>query len=409
MKILLVNKFYYMSGGAERYLFDWENLLRDHGHEVAVFAMRHPLNRPCEQSSYFVEQVRFDPDQSLTARLRAATHSIWSAEAARKLRRLIEEEGPFDIAHLNAIVYQITPSILRPLAERNIPIVQTCHEYSPICANQRLYNQRTNRICAACLRGGLLAPLWTRCVKGSFAASATACLATMADRLAARSRKRIRYYVATSSFMRDMLLRGGLQAERVRHIPNFVNAEAIPPGEQPGEYMLYFGRLVPQKGIETFIAAAAKRPDIPCRALGGGPMEDALRRRLAGDGPANVELLGHLEGEELVATLRGARAVVVPSEWYEPFGLVILEAWSAGRPVIASEIGGPAEIVSHERNGLLFPAGDAEALATAMQRLWQDAELAASLGRTGRQEAVTRYTPERHYESMMTLFKEARA
>ena len=409
MKILLVNKFYYMSGGAERYLFDWEKLLRDHGHEVAVFAMQHPLNRPCEQSSYFVDQVRFDPDQSLTARLRAATHSIWSTEAARKLRRLIEEKGPFDIAHLNAIIYQITPSILRPLAEHGIPIIQTCHEYSPICANQRLYNQRTNRICAACLRTGILSPLWTRCIKGSLAAGATGCLATLADRFAARSRRRIRYYIATSNFMRDMLLRGGLPAERVRHISNFVNAEAIRPGDALGDYLLYFGRLVPQKGIETFIAAAAKCPDIPCKVLGGGPMEDALRQRLASEGPTNVALLGHLEGEALQQTLRGASAVVVPSEWYEPFGLVILEAWAASRAVIASEISGPAEIVSHEQNGLLFPAGDAGALAAAMQRLWQNAELAASLGREGRREAVTRYTPEQHYESMMKLFEEARA
>src|SRR3989304_10055480 len=117
MKVLLINKFYFLSGGAERYLYEWEKLLRLHGHDVIVFSMRHPDNRPCKQERFFVREVSFGTGLTLSDKLRAALHSIWSYEAARNLRAMLKEEGRPDIAHLHSFVYQLTPSILEPLSE----------------------------------------------------------------------------------------------------------------------------------------------------------------------------------------------------------------------------------------------------------------------------------------------------
>lgn len=406
MKILLLNKFYYLSGGAERYLFEWERLLRDRGHEVMVFSMQHPRNRPCAQERFFVEQVRFDARLSPWSKAKAALHAVWCSQARTRLRALLEAEGRPDIAHLQSYMFQLTPSILRPLVEREVPLVQTCHEYSPVCVNQRLFSQHTNRICESCLERGPAAILSARCLKGSFAAGLAGYLAGVADRRWAQSRRCISRYFTPSSFMREKLVQGGLPAAHVRAVPHFIAAESLAPSDEAGEYMLFLGRLVPQKGIATFLQAAEECPNIPCRIAGGGPLEDEVRARITARGLRHVELLGHLEDEALHEVLRHARAVVVPSEWYEPFGLVILEAMAMARPVIAARIAGPAEIVEHERTGLLFAPGSAAALSDAMKRLWRDPPLAQTLGRTARQRALDNFSPARHYDTMMSHFQE---
>ena len=406
MKILLINKFYYLAGGRERYLFAWEKMLREYGHDVMVFSMSHPRNRPCAQSKYFIKNVSFDADQSPFAKLRTAAHALWSAEARRKLEALLQAEDPPDIAHVRSYLFQLTPSILKPLKQRNIPIVQSCPDYAPICVNQHLYNDRTHALCEACLRNGQLAPLRQRCMKGSFTASAAGCLAGFVDRRLVGSRRRIDRYVASSAFMRNKLIEGGLPRERVAHVPHFINAKDIEPAEGTGEYMLFFGRLVPQKGIRTFLEAAARLPRVPCKVLGGGPLEAEVRARIAERNLNHVTCLGHCEGDALWKTVRHARAVVVPSEWYEPFGLVILEAMAASRPVIATTLAGPGEIVTDGEDGLLVPPRDPEALAQAMERLWSDAALARELGQRGRERVVVEYAPDVHYRRLMRLFEE---
>ena len=406
MKILLINKFYYLSGGAERYVFEWEKLLRARGHEVMVFSMRDPRNLPCEQERYFLDQVRFDPGLPLGESARAALHSIWSAEAGRRLNQLLDSEGPPDVAHLHSFIYQLTPAFLEPLRRRHVPIVQTCHEYAHVCVNQHLYNLRVNRVCEACLHHGRLAPLWTRCIKGSFAASATGCVAGLADAILGRSRARIGRFLTPSAFMRRKLIEGGMPSQRVFHEPHFIDPAQIQPSSEPGEFILFLGRLTPQKGIFTFLKAARLVPEVPCKVVGGGVLEPEVRAAVAQWDLRNVEVLGHNEGPALWDLVRRARAVVAPSEWYEPFGLVILEAMAAGRPVIASRIAGPAEIVTDGRDGLLFAPGDARELADAFGDLWRHPQKAVELGRAGRDKVETLYTPELHYRRVMRHFEE---
>jgi glycosyltransferase involved in cell wall biosynthesis len=406
MRVLLINKFHYPAGGAERAVFDWAKSLRAHGHEVMFFSMRHPSNLPCAEEKFFVPRVRFDFDQSGPGRLRAAAHSVWSAEARKRLRALLRERGEPDIAHLHSFMFQLTPSILKPLARHGVSIVQTCHEYAHVCVNQHLFNHRTDRICDRCLRFGRLSPLWTGCVKGSFAASAAGCAAGLAEALFGGGRRVIRRFFTPGGFMRRVYLRGGMPAQRLFHVPNPLDPDWIAPGEGPGEYMLFLGRLVPHKGIMTFLEAARHAPNVPCRIVGGGPLEDEVRARLAESGLKNVNLMGWLQGEALKEAVRGARAVVVPSEWYDPFPYVILEAMMAARPVIATNIAGPAEMVRQGEDGLLFPLRNAARLAMEMKALWDEPDRAAALGECGREKVLGRNDPERHYRVMMRHFED---
>lgn len=406
MRVLLINKFYYLSGGAERYVFEWEKLLRSRGHNVMIFSMRHPRNRPCAQERFFADQVRFSGALGLRERVRAAAHSIWSTDARRKLNDLLDAEGAPDIAHLHSFVYQLTPAILEPLRARGIPIVQTCHEYAHVCVNQRLYNQRTNEICESCLRYGLLAPLWQRCVKGSLPASVAGCIAGVADALFGRSAARIQRFLTPSAFMRRKMIEGGLPAQHIAHVPNFTDPRRVSPSDCAGDYMLFLGRLVAHKGIMTLLDAARRLPDVPLKVVGDGPLLDSVRSRVLEDRLRNVELAGFLEGSALWDAVRHARAVVIPSEWYENGPLTILEAMAATRAVIASRIAGIPEMVEHGRDGLLFPPGDADALASALEELWRNPDRAVQMGRRGREKVESRYNPRVHYRRMMRHFEE---
>ena len=279
MKILLINKFYYLSGGAERYLLEWERLLRSRGHDVMIFSMRHPANFPSRQERFFLDRVRFDADQPPAARLRAAAHAIWSREAEARLRAMLRSEGTPDLAHLQSFMYQLTPSVLAPLAARGVPIVQTCHDYAHVCVNQHLYNHRVNRICEECLRHGRLAPLWTRCMKGSVAASAAGCAAGCSDALFGRTRETIRRFIVPGEFMRRKLIAGGMPS------PARLPCSAFhPPGLDRS--LASSGRLHPLPGPPR---AGKGNLDLP--QSGGVPARRPLqgrRDRRAGGGGADA-------------------------------------------------------------------------------------------------------------------------
>jgi glycosyltransferase involved in cell wall biosynthesis len=320
---------------------------------------------------------------------------------------LIEAEGTPDIAHLHSFMYQLTPAILTPLIARGVPIVQTCHDYQHVCVNQHLYNHRVNRLCEACLQHGRLAPLWTRCMQGSFAQSAAGSAAGGVDALFGHSRSKVRRFITPSDFMRRKMIEGGLPEQRVFHVPHFIRPDWIEPSDSPGDYMLFMGRLVPEKGIGTFLDAAALAPEVPCKVVGTGALETAMRARLHDRNLGHVEMLGRREGRPLLDLVRAARAVVVPSEWYEPFSLVILEGMAAARPVIASRLAGPAEIIADGSDGLLAPAGNAEELAAAFRALWRDPARAVAMGRRGLEKTRELYAPDGHYRRLMQHFEEA--
>ena len=403
MKVLLVNKYYHMSGGAERCVFEWEKLLRAHGHEVAVFSMQHPQNAPCAQAEWFVEQVDFARELGPWARLRAAGRSVFSVEARRKLRGLLRATRP-DIAHVHSYCYQLTPSIFLPLRDAGVPVVQTAHEYYHTCANQRLVDGRTQAICERCRRCRF-SPLWTRCVKGSLAASGAAVAAKLADDLSGWSRRGIACVVAPSGFMRAKVIEAGWPARRVVHVPNYVDTASVRASRRRGDYVLFLGRLVRHKGPMAVLHAAEKLGDVPVKLAGDGPMSAELRAFVRERGLANVEFLGFRDGDALRRTVEHCRCVVVPSEWYENASIAILEAMAAARPVVAADIGGIGEQVRHEREGLLFRPGDVAGLVACLRRLWDNPDDAVALGVGGRRRVETVFSPETHYRSMMSLFR----
>lgn len=362
MRVLQVNKFHWLKGGSERYYFDLQRELAARGHEVAVFASAHPSNEASPWSAFFVPHSDYQGAGPLQA-WRLARAVVDNREAAARLARLLDEFRP-DVAHLHNVHHQLSPSILAPLAERGIPVVQTLHDYKWVCPAY-LFHSR-GEVCTRCGPGARFAPVLTRrCLHDSFARSAVAWFELTRSWRRGDAR-RVDAFLAPSRFLRDQVVAHGLPAERVRHEPYFLREADYRPADAPGSVFLYAGRLSREKGLPTLFAALERAPGVRLEVAGTGPLEEELRRDAAAR-TLPVTFLGHLGAADLHAAIRRARAVVVPSAWYENFPYAVLEALALGVPVIGAAIGGIPEMIEEGVTGRLVPPGDVAALARALE------------------------------------------
>jgi glycosyltransferase involved in cell wall biosynthesis len=324
-----------------------------------------------------------------------------SRAAARAARALLRAERP-DVAHLHIIYGQLTPSILAPLAAAGVPVVQTLHEYKPLCAVHTLLARGVP--CEACGGKRFWRALPRRCNRGSLARTALSVSeAYLARALGASAR--VRRFVAPSEFVRGRMLAHGFAPERVVTVPHFVDARALEPARGAGAHVLYAGRLAEEKGVFTLLAAAAEARDLPILLAGDGPARAALARRRAEAGLDHVRLLGFQPPAALAALVRASRCVVVPSHGFETFGLAALEALAEGRAVVASDRGALPELVEAGVNGFLVPPGDAPALAERLRWFAAHPGAAVELGAAGRERARARHTPEEHHARLLDVYR----
>jgi glycosyltransferase involved in cell wall biosynthesis len=407
--ILNVNKFHYLRGGSERYYFDLFEILSAHGHRVVSFSMEHPSNRPSPQARFFLPNVSWNGASGRPS-LARATAVLHSRDAERRIDALLDAE-PIEIAHLHNVAHQLSPSIFGPLRRRRIPVVQTLHDYKLICPNYRLFTEGAR--CERCRGGHYWNAALHRCHGGSAAGSVLLAVEAALHRAIRSYERGVDLFLAPSRFLMEKVIAFGVPAERVRHVPYPVASDepvdeaAAEPSRVPAKpLLLYAGRLAPEKGLRTLLEAAARAPRIAIQIAGEGPLRGEVAARAAS--LPSVTLRGHLAPPELRALERAALAVVVPSEWYENLPYAILEAFAAGKPAIASRIGGIPELVRDGQTGLLFPPADAGALAERFQRAAADPRALAAMGRRARDLVRADHDPAAHYGALAAVYDEAR-
>lgn len=397
MRILLINKFLFIKGGAEKHFFQLKQLLEEHGHEVAVFGMADERNLKFSNPTAVVSHVDFERVRFDWQGIRTAVRTFYSFEARRKLRALIREFKP-DVAHVHNIYHQISPSILTELKKAHVPVVYTLHDFHLLSPNHNLF---ANGNVDECVKPN---HIWRvvrhRCVKHSFAASLLAATAMAFHRALKIFENNVDVFVAPSTFLATMLHEWGFHAKRLEVMPNF--AASLQARAGAGDIMLYIGRLSAEKGVATLVKAAANTA-VPVVIYGNGPEEKKLHELAVTVGATNVTFIPYSGEEKLRELLARARAVVMPSVCYENSPVAVIEAMAAGVPVIASNIGGLPELVRDNHTGLLFTAGDPDALAEKMRALWNETETATRLGRQAREFAQT-LTPEHYYRTLMNVY-----
>ena len=400
--LLSVNNYHYFRGGAETVFLEHGRLLESRGWSVVPFAMHHSRNLPSAWSDYFVDEIEFGSEYSLLEKARRAGRVIYSWQARERLGRLLDAVRP-DVCHAHNIYHHISPSILGLLARRGVPVVLTLHDLKIACP---AYNMlAADGICERCRGGRLYNVVAKRCIKQSSVLSSIVLAEAILHRLLGSYSKSVARFVVPSRFYIDKLIDWGWPAERFCHVPNFVEVERYEPRVQPGERFLYFGRLSHEKGLLTLLASAA-RAQVPLTIVGTGPDLESMQR-VADDLGTDAQFRGFLTGHALHDAIREARAVVLPSEWYENAPMSVLEAYALGKSVIGARIGGIPELVKEGRTGLLFASGDVQSLADALTKLQSmpDAEL-SSMGQAGRDLVAAEFSSDRYLERILALYRD---
>ena len=379
--LLSINNYFYYRGGAETVFLEHNRMFEERGWQVVPFAMKHPENLKTPWSEYFVEELEFGKQYSLLGTLARVPKVIYSFEARRKLARLLDRITP-DVCHAHNIYHHISPSILGLLKGRGIPTVLTLHDLKIACP---AYNMRSHDgICERCRGGRLYNVVLHRCIKGSTALSAIVMLEAVLHRLLGSYRDCVSALVVPSRFYIEKLAEWGMPRALFKYVPNFVDVMRYRPQYAPGKVFVYFGRLSEEKGLATLIRAAAAA-GTRLLVIGSGPALTELRG-LALRIAADVEFLGYRTGESLHEAIRGARAVVLPSECYENAPISVLEAYALGKPVIGARIGGIPELIRENETGLSFESANGAALSAALRDMSERPDAAIeAMGQAGRQ------------------------
>ena len=398
-QLLSINNYYYLRGGSEAVYFEHNRLFEDAGWEVVPFSMQNALNQPSEWSEHFINQTD-GAARSPMAKLSRAVGAIYSTEAARRIRGLIALTRP-NVAHAHNIYHHLSPSVLVELHRQAIPVVLTLHDLKLVCPAYKMHTQ--GAVCERCRGGALRNVVKNRCIKNSAAMSALVWLESTVHKALDLYMSTVTRFVVPSRFFLQKFAEWGVDTGRFVHIPNSVDVEAMAAEGTPGDAFVYLGRLVPEKGVATLIRAAALAR-VRLRIIGTGSEEQALRQ-LAAELGGDVEFTGYLTGSALRAAISSARAVVIPSEWYENAPISVMEASALGRPVIGADIGGIPELIRPGETGFIFTSGSVDSLVdvlASVQRLPVSAT--QRMGSAGREWMRAEFSPTAYRDRMLALY-----
>jgi glycosyltransferase involved in cell wall biosynthesis len=373
LKILLIHNFFQKYGGQDSVVSAEIKGLATRGHKVIPFT-RH------SNELYSI---------GLMAKLTFPIDAIFSTQTQRELLHVISTEKP-DVAYIHNVFPLLSPSVYHTLSIAGVPCLQCVHDFRLLCPNGLFYVD--GKCCERCKGGNYGHAVIHRCFRASRVHSAVYAMSLGLNRMAGMLDK-IDGFLCLNPFYVDKLVEAGIPRNKLFIRPNSLDMATIHPDTWDGarDYAVYAGRLSPEKGLLTLLDAFARLKPFRLKILGTGPMEAELEQRIKACSLDNVELLGFRDGEEKWQVLRGARFGIIPSEWYENFPVVALELFGAGKPIIASRIGGLPSIVSDGETGLLFEAGNISDLTDRARFLIDHPEKAMEWGRKARSRGESRY------------------
>jgi len=374
----------YQQRGGEDESFDGESaVLRSRGHEV-------------------FEYIRTNANiQGFKNRVTTALRCTWSISDSTGLRESIRRCRP-DLVHVQNFFPQISPAVYYAAKKFDVPVVQSLRNYRILCPNGIFFRQ--SKPCEDCL-GKAFA--WPGVVHGCYREShlGSLAVATMSGvhRLMDTWSAMVDRYICLTEFSRGKFVQAGFPEEKLDVKPNFVSPDpAI--GSGAGGYAIFVGRLAAEKGVLTLLDAWRELSEpIPLKIVGDGPLRAKVKEAVAQD-PSRFEWLGTLPASEVYKLMGGASFLVFPSEWYETFGRVAIEAFATGTPVIASKIGAIAEIVAHGRTGLHFRPGDPHDLGAVVAGAVRTPDLMRNMREAARAEYVAKYTAGTNYSMLLDIY-----
>jgi glycosyltransferase involved in cell wall biosynthesis len=381
-KVLIAHNRYQQRGGEDESVRAEVELLKSRGYEVTEFV----------------------EDNERISRLplaKVAAGTVWNQENYRRLRTLIRERRP-EVVHVQNFFPLMSPAIHYAARAEGVPVVQTLRNYRLLCSNGLFF--RDGRVCEDCLGK---TPPWPgvahACYRGSRVGTIPVVAMLTTHRALRTWTRTVDVYVALTEFAKQKFVEGNLPAKKIAIKPNFVNPDPG-PGEGRGGYAIFVGRLSPEKGLSTLLAAWKRLGTrMPLKVVGDGPL--AGRVTETAKGLFGIELLGRKPLKEVYELIGEASFLIFPSEWYETFGRVAVEAFAKGTPVLAADIGAIAELVEHGRTGLRFRPGDPRDLAAQVEWAANNPEALARMRSEARAEFEARYTAEENHRRLLEIYE----
>lgn len=390
MKILLANKFYYRRGGDCIYTMNLEKMLKEKGHEVAVYAMKYPENDESEWSRYWPTNM---------TKLDAFTRPFGSRQVVKGFSRLMDDFKP-EVVHLNNIHTQLSPVIAKIAHEKGARVVWTLHDTKLVCPCYTC--TRDGKWCTECFTDKK-AVIRHRCMPGGLPGAVIGYLEAQKwnkDVL----QKYVDLFLPPSKFMMDTCVEGGYKPEKFRVLCNFIDVtkvKGVKSEEVKGlkeDYYVYLGRVNEVKGVRT-LCKAAEQLDKKLIVIGGGELLPELQKTYVDC--KQIEFKGQMQWEEFMPILRGARFMVLPAEWSENNPLTVIESQSLGTPVLGARIGGIPELIEEGVSGMTFTSGDVEDLKDKIKKMFNHEFDYDAIAKN----AIERYSSEAYYEKLMKYYK----
>jgi len=383
MRILTVHNNYQQPGGEEQIFATETALLESHGHEVLRYTL--------------------DNDRIATINpLLLAKNTLWNSTVYRELRSLIRAKRP-QVAHFHNTFPLISPAAYYAARDEGVAVIQTLHNYRLLCPNALFF--RAGRVCEDCLGTVPLPGVIHGCYRGSRSASAMVAATVGLHSLLGTWTEVVNTFIVYSQFAMHKFIEGGLPAEKLAFKTNFLYP--VPAlGDGTGGYAVFVGRLSIEKGLGVMLAAWRQLGGkIPLKILGDGPMAGLVTEAV--QEMPEIEWLGRRPLEEVYEIVGNAAFLVFPSEWYETFGRVAIEAFAKGTPVVASNIGAIAELIDHQHNGLLFRPSDPTDLAAQIEWLLAHPHELAQMRLTTRADFDAKYTADDNCKRLIEIYQTA--
>lgn len=385
MRILMLHNRYLIRGGEDEVTDSEIALLRQYGCQVDLLELD---NQAIARNNLF--QTGID--------------TIWSRASYRMVKFQLQNK-PYDLVHIQNFFPLFSPSVHHAAKSTGLPVVQVLHNYRLLCLNGLFY--RHGRVCEDCLGRSIPLPgVVHSCYRASRMGSMVVAGMLTAHRFLRTWQQQVDMFYTLSEFARDKLIAGGLPAARIIVKPNFVYPDPGPSRKDQRDFILLVSRLEVEKGILTTLRAWQDYDlRIPLKIVGDGPLASSIEA--AARQMPYIEYLGRKKLDEVLDLMGKAHLVLFPTNWYETFGRVIIEAYSRETPVLVSDIGAGSTLVDEGRTGLHFRHGDAGDLAEKVRWAWEHAREIAEMGRNARGEYEEKYTAEKNFQMLMEIYQKA--
>ena len=405
MKILLVNKFLHPNGGSETYIFKIGEQLKKIGHEVQYFGMEHERRCVGNRIECYTDNMDFHTGK--VQKILYPFKIIYSFEAKKKMMAVLEDFKP-DVVHLNNINFQLTPSVIDAVRifdkkkKRKTRIVATAHDYQWVCPNHMLMIPSSKQLCFACEGGKYRNCTKNKCIHNSTIKSILGSVEAYFYKLR-RVYSEIDITICPSEFLNQKLSTNPEFKNKTITMHNFItlpqkeiNTDVLKRYHIPARYVIYFGRFSEEKGITTLLKVCKELKYINFVFAGAGPLENEVNKA------ENIINVGFQTGNDLQTLIREAQFCVFPSEWYENCPFSVMETQAFGTPVLASDLGGTAELIKDKITGELYLGGNREELKKKIERLWERQELVEQYKENC--EKLEVYILEEYCEKLLELY-----